>query len=269
MSIGETTANLIGYLGKATKFGREIWAPGESNGAIPVNVQCLHTDSVDLYLHLDEAQPSITATASLDDTTLTVNSVAGVSAGDAITVYEGDRFFQSLVVSAVGTTITLASPLDYGFGPTAQLRVGAWNFNVDGSTTPVKAAIWAPPAAQFDLHSVQVTMTSTTVMDSAKFGGIAALTNGVLFRIVDGVTKNLPLIVNNTGFHEIGFSLVYDEKAPAGVYGLRASKNYCEVNGRSVKLGCCSSDELQFWIRDDLTGLDLLSVAVNGHILSE
>ena len=47
MSIGETSANLVGYLGKATQWGREIWAPVETNGGIPVNVQDQHTRAFD------------------------------------------------------------------------------------------------------------------------------------------------------------------------------------------------------------------------------
>ncbi len=68
MSIGETTANLIGYLGRATWHGREIWAPLELNGGIPVNIQDQTTQALDLDFHQPQGTPTtLTADAAVGD----------------------------------------------------------------------------------------------------------------------------------------------------------------------------------------------------------
>jgi len=242
--------------------------PLESNNAVPVNVQDQHSDAVELYMHVTEASPAITADTAIDDESVAVDALTGVGVGDAITIREGVRSYQSLVTSSADLTIGLASPLDFAFTTAAGACVGAWNIAVDGSETAKVAMLHVPPGASFDIYSIAVNMTDETAMDSAKFGGIAALSTGILFRSVNGHTKNLPLIVNNKGFFEIGFNVTYDSKAPSGVYGLSAVKNYSSVNGVSLRLDGATDDRLELHIRDDLTGLTSMNITCNGHVVT-
>ena len=226
-----------------------------------------NVDSVELYLHIDKAAPSITSDASVDDEAFTVNSIVDVAAGDVIYVCEGIRFYQSIVASTAANTINLGSPLDFAFTTAASVYVGSWKLNVDGSGTTKVAHMVAPCDAVFEIYQITVSMTDATAMDSGKFGGITALTNGIFFRVVNGGTKNLSLIVNNTGFSEFGFDVVYDPKAAAGVYGLIAKKNYNETNGTLLKIDGASGDEIECHIRDDLTGLTLMAVTICGRVI--
>ena len=240
----------------------------EDNKAMPVNVHDQHTESVDLYAHIDEVTPSMTSDASVDDVSITVDSVLGISPGQVITLYEGLHFFQSLVISVVGNDINLGSPLDSAFTTAAVVHVAEWNLNIDGSSTPKIAHIFVPPLLKFDIYQINVAITDGVVMDSGKFGGIPALTNGVLFRLVNSTVKNLHLIVNNIGFSEQGFNITYDAKAPAGVYGFQAKKNWRVVNGVSLRLDGSLGDTLQCHIRDDLTDLTMVNITVNGHVVA-
>ena len=175
-----------------------------------VGIRARYSDSVDLYAHINNVTPSMTVDANIDDTAIVVDSIASVNAGDVIVLYEGNRFFQSLVVSAAVLTINLASPLDFAFTTAAEIHIGDWDLSVNGSITPKIAHVIAPPLAKIDVYQINVSMTDNVAMDSAKFGGIAALTNGVLFRLVNSTIKNLPLVVNNIGFAEQGFDISYD-----------------------------------------------------------
>lgn len=223
--------------------------------------------SVDLYLHVDKAAPSITVDTSLNDASITVDSITDIAAGDVIDILEGIRFYQSIVTSAAGNTVGLGSPLDFAFTTAAIISTGHWNLARDGSGSTVTAYTLAPPNAGFQIHQISVSMTDGTEMDSAKFGGITALTNGILFRVINGITKNLPLVVNNMGFMEQGFDIQYDPKAAAGVFGFHAVKNYSETNGVVIQLDGTNNDELQCLIRDDLTALTLMAITINGHVI--
>lgn len=235
-------------------------------GHLKVALKDQFTNSIDLYAQIAQSAPILTANTALNDESIAVNSIAGVNAGDAIFISEGCKFYQSLVSSTSVLTINLASPLDFAFTTEAIVRIGAWNLAVDGSVTTKIAQIIVPPLCEFNILQLTITIIDNVVMDSAKFGGISALTNGILFRIINGTIKNLPLVVNNIGFAEQGCDIRYDDKAPAGVYGFQAKKNYLETNGVVLRLNGSTNDKLQCLIRDDLTDLTMLNITVNGHI---
>lgn len=234
-----------------------------------VFVQNNHTSAINLYAHIDKSTPVITVDTSINDKSIVVDSITGIIPGDVIIIYESDRVFQSIVLSAAVNTINFASSLDYAFTTDAIVHIGSWNLAVNGSGTPQIAHIIIPPDVKYDIFQINISMTDNVVMDSAKFGGIPALTNGVFLRVVNGIIKNLALVVNNIGFSEQGFTISYDPKAPAGVYGFQAKKNYPIVNGTSIRLDGNTNDTLQCIIQDDLTDLTLLNITINANIVKK
>lgn len=234
----------------------------ESNGAIPVNIKTRITDVVELYMYIDQADTLLSAPAVKDSKLLNVVDASSVVNGHAVTLYSGTRHYQSIIVSHTANSITLASPLDYTYPTGVKVHTGAWNMAVD-ATVPKIAHIHGPDTGAYDIYQLGVSITDATAMDSSLFGGITALTNGILFRLVNGETRNLPLIVNNLGFAEYGFITEYDAKAPAGVYGFKAYKNYNTVNGAAIRLG--AGDNLELYLQDNLSGLLNFNVTIQGH----
>ncbi len=223
-----------------------------------------------LYLYSKTAviNPAITSTASIGDYTLTVDTNASLVNGMAITIYEGSSIYQSLIRSTAETTITMASPVPYAYTAAATVDCAVWKANVDGSETEQVFTIKPPPNKAIDVHSIRFTITDGTTMDSAKFGGITELTNGLLAAIsTDGVLTPVAILVNNIGFAEQGFTLEYDPKAPAGVYGIRASLNVFTTAGTIIRLDGTKNQELQVIVRDDLTDLTLVDINIGGHIM--
>jgi len=247
--------------------GNSIVRGCKNDQSLDVNIQDQYTQTVTLYLHVQEAETTLSSAASVDDTTITVTDATGIVTGQVITILEGSYFYQSLVTNVATNTLTLASPLDFDFTTSASVCCGDWNLNKDGSSTSIMAEICPPSNLKFDIYAINVHVTDQTEMDSSKFGGISELTNGILFRVVDGTTKNLALIVNNSGFQEHGFDLQFDDKAPAGYYGLHAFKSYIIKNGVSLRIDGSTNDTIQLWIRDDLTDLNLVSCTVMGHVV--
>ncbi|OYT15315.1 MAG: hypothetical protein B7C24_13705 [Bacteroidetes bacterium 4572_77] len=238
-------------------------------GTIPVSEVYVDYKSqlpADYYIYNIQATPSISSNASIDDEVLTVTSSTGVVAGNVITIYEGTVMFQSLVTATTATTISIGSPLDFAFTTAATVETGLWNMNVDGSSTTQIFKIKAPIGTSLHVHVFSLTMLDSTAMDDGKFGGITQLTNGMVGRFVNGMTKNLALIVNNIGFYEAGFNTEYSSKAPAGQYGFRAKRQMADVNGTVMLINGVDGDEFQIHIRDDLTDLDQFACTISGHM---
>jgi len=238
---------------------------GTTNNALDVSVQDQTTEAIDLYLYRLDATVTLSSAAAKDQEYLSVTSITGVTTEDAITIYEGDKVFQSLVTNATGNSIEIASPLDTTFTTAAIVEVGPWKMNVNGSVSPQEFIIKAPASSQYDIYTIRMNITDNAAMDSALFGGIPALTKGLILRATDGTDKNLFLVVNNIGFAEQGFTLIYDDKAPSGEYGLRGVKHFREDNGVAIRLTGSDGDMLKVIIRDDLTGLLLLNFTISGH----
>ena len=106
-------------------------------------------------------------------------------------------------------------------------------------------------------------------MDSAKFGGISALANGVVLRKVDGVYHNIFNIKTNGDFALRSFDVAYDDKAPAGSYGFRCRTTFAgqSKRGVTIRLNGTSGDELQILNQDSLGALSHFNAIVQGHVV--
>ena len=147
--------------------------------------------AVDIYLYRNETTLTISSDTNVDDIVINVVSTAGLVAGEAITFYEGINISQNLIISFTATTVTISAPLDIAYTTAAIVECGPWNMAVDGSVTEQTFSVKAPPLADLDIHSISGSMLASTPasMDDGKFGGIAALTNGILIKYTDGIHK--------------------------------------------------------------------------------
>ncbi len=59
--------------------------------------------------------------------------------------------------------------------------------------------------------------------------------------------------------------MAYDDKAPAGVYGLRGRLTYAGQNEHGVTLELEPGESIELVIQDDLTALVSFEVMVQGH----
>ena len=240
------------------------------NGNVPVAIQDQHTEAFVLYLYKTEATPTLTQTANIGDTSITVDDTTDVSAGDALTIIDGGRVFQAIVTDVPDVThIEFTNPLDYGFDTGATVETGPWNLNLNGASTPITFDVHPPTGVSWDLTEVRLTIRDNVDMDSAKFGGIAQLDNGLVMRVVNGITKNHAVIINNLGFYEHGFEIGYDDKAPAGSYGFRAKKCFTDVHGVTLRITDDENDAFQAIIQDDLTDLTQMVITILGHLVLE
>ena len=108
-------------------------------------------------------------------------------------------------------------------------------------------------------------MTDTSAMDDALFGGLTALTNGLVVRKkVNGVFSTHANFKYNGKFADSMYDITYADKAPAGSYGLRGRWTI-EASGSIIRLDGANGDELQILVQDNLTGLSSLHWNAQGH----
>lgn len=200
---------------------------------------------------------------------IVVTSATGAAVGDCINIIDNGRMFQSIIKNVTGTTITFASPTDMVITASAKVCFGEWDLaQANGSVTPVTYKIQPPAGVKWDITKVNFSITDASDMDDGLFGGITALTNGIIFRGVDGFTKQFALISNNAGFREYGFDVDYNEKAPSGQYGYSGSINI-RNHGVVIRLDGDTEDTLEVIVNDNLTGLLKFAIVAQGHVVED
>lgn len=239
-----------------------------SNEGAITSVYSSVQEPVDLYLYQVAATPSVTIDAEIDDKVIAINSNAGIINGYKITFFEGHRFFQSDVVSSTATTVTISTPIDFAYTTDATVKVGNQNMNINGSSSIECFHVSPPPGVDFEIHTINISFVDKTAMDVTRFGGLGALTNGAVFRISNGIVKNLGNVKTNLDIAEMGFDLYFEEKVPTGTYGLRCLRDITEKNGTVIRLEGATSDQFQFLVQDNLAGLDKLNITINGHTIA-
>ncbi len=232
-----------------------------------IEIKYASKEPVDFYLYKTTTTPNITSQATIWDVALTVDSIANIIDWQAITIYEGAKMFQSIIISSTWTTINIASWLDFAFTTSAIVEIWDWNMAVDW-TTPVEFSIKAPPLANIKVTQTNISMLWSSVMDNWKFWSLIQLSKGINFRTVNWLHKNLATVVNNTWFSEIGFKNQYADKAPAWKYWFESKRDILSSNWTVLKLVWKENSKYLIIVQDDLTGLDNFACTINWHLFS-
>lgn len=214
---------------------------------------------------------TLAADTVVDSKTITMTTGHGLVAGDQIIILEENgepQFFFAGVISVLGDVLTLDTIIPYPFNSSiAEVTQYDPDLNKDGSTTVYKAELRNPFSFPVDVTRLLFHITDATSMDDSKFGGGTALTNGISLRKNISIVENVHYwnVKTNGGFGEIAFDKIYDEKAPAGVYGLSVRLTYAGQDKHGVAIRLEQGQAIELLIQDDLTGLLSFSVTAEGH----
>ena len=85
----------------------------------------------------------------------------------------------------------------------------------------------------------------------------------------DGTFTNYWNIKNNGEIGEMCYDKNYDDKAPAGLYGLTARLTFGGQSKIGVVIRLTEGEELQLVVQDDLTGLESFRIMAEGHFTDE
>jgi hypothetical protein len=106
-------------------------------------------------------------------------------------------------------------------------------------------------------------------MDDSRFGGLPALTRGLVFRIVNGFQRTIFCFKTNQDIKQFCYDVNYSSRAPSGYFGFSSRITFGGQSKHGVVLRLGAGDVLQWVVQDDLTGLDTLKIAAEGHEVTE
>jgi len=247
---------------------------------VGVFIQDQTTEIIDLHVTQKIQDIDIVTNTSIDDVAITVSSAAEPTNGSTVCLREGSAFYQGQILSHVANgdnwDITLDTPLDYAYTTAGGCEEASIDLNVNGSVT--KQVFEVSPKGldegiKWDIVRFMVQINDASAMDDGKFGGATALTNGIVFRKVDGITKNLFNAKTNGDLaaHMYDVAYVDNTVGPSGLYGLRGRRTFGgqSKNGVVIRLSSETSDAFQIIVQDDLTVLDSFQIIAQGHIVED
>lgn len=224
------------------------------------------------FIDFDSATENPTVAIVAGDYVVLVASTAGFVAGTSHIVIRdvnGDVFehhFEVIAITA-DTSITLNRPIDNDYPVTASLEVVVMHMNsvVGSLVAPIIYSVKPPSNQIWHLTRLILSVTDQSAMDDALFGGVSALTNGVVLLENRTTNKTFTSWTTNAEMKEDMYDVHYSLKAPAGFYGLVARWTFKNA-GVAVRLDGSLGDSLNIMIQDDLTALDSFTAKIQGHI---
>lgn len=246
----------------------------EENGAMPVNIQDQHTDTIDIKFSQLTNTTTISANASTGDRTLTITDTTGFVDGKQLAILssEGVIIVQQIGVPS-GNVITIDTPLPNDVLAGTTIRSSIINMAVNGSVTPQSFKIGPVGPTSVDITRILGYIQSSESMTDDTFGGLAALTNGVVFRIYDSSTGKFNNKWNVKYNGEIGLlcfdATLVSSSLPVGTFGFRFRNTYAGQDKHGVTLRLEQGDYLEILIQDNLTGLDIFNIVAQGHLITD
>lgn len=247
----------------------------EQNGGLAVNIQDQHSLALDLKFIQAQGSPTmLSSSIAPDDLTIDVDSTVGFVSGNTVGIFSttGIFYFGTQIGAPAGSTITLDTPIDKAFAAGDNVITAVSDMAVNGAATtqifqigPVGGAT----AVEIDITRFMGYLQDGTAMDDAKFGGITALTNGIVLRINDGAMQNLWNAKSNADLALLTFDFMYTDKAPAGSFGARFRNSYAGPEKHGVTIRLAPGDILELLIQDNLTGLEQFKMMAQGHVVTD
>jgi len=271
-------------IGVATpQSGRRLKEDGTAvnitNNGLDVNVSDQTTEIVDLHLTEQIQVMTLVNNTVMDQTVIRVASASPPIAFNMVNLKEGTSFYQGeiLVVASLGGgqyNLTLDTPLDFAYTTAALIDEVSDDLTVNGSSTRIIFNIspaGLAPGTRWDIIRMIFVITDNTAMDDEKFGGLAALSKGIVIRKTSGKNKNIFNAKTNSDFAVHTFDISYSDKAPSGFFGFRARRTFGgqDKNGVVIRLSADTNDELEVIIQDNLSGLTRFNVVAQGHVVED
>ncbi len=220
----------------------------------------------------------LTQATSINDRTITVDSVAIFSTGDFITILsDTGGFFQAEITSIDSLVLSLDTPLDTVFqvgdeviSLSRDMDVNASPaspkiFGVRGKIGKTDLPVW------FDITKIIGYMVTDALPDYNTFGDIAGgLTNGLVLRKheVNNKLCNFHNIKTNgqIALHSGNLTILEETKAPK-INGIHWEMDFAGQHNHGVAIRIKTDENLEYVIADDLSSLLKFRMIAVGHIV--
>jgi hypothetical protein len=235
-----------------------------------VNIQDQTSRVIVGYMSNETAATTLATLGAIDDTSFDVADATGFAVGQYLSIFSvaDNRFYLAEVIGVLGVTITVDTPLDFAFPIGSFVTVGNRNMNVNGSVTPVVYGLRNTEetiGTTFDITRIIFTCLTLSAPDLAKFGDLAALTKGIVFRKKDGVYQNVFNAKTNADLKNIMYDFQIQLAAGAAQDGFTGRLTFAGQNKMGVAIRLEPGEDIQLIVQDDLTGLTNFSIIAEGH----
>lgn len=246
-------------------------------GTIDVAIQDQHTPIVCLRFTKDIQALTVFQPVAVGSSTIIVDAAISPVADNVINILDSTHIDQALIVSVTAEnghyTVVIDTPLSSPLTVNSVVTEGSYHMEVNGSVTPVVFSVSMDSrlsSIAFDITQILLLVLDASTMDDSLFGGIPALTKGVVFRKVEnGNTFNICNIKSNGEFNSTFGNANYHTKAPSGSYGLSTVLTMQTLAGVGVvsRLTTTPTSTLEILIQDDLMGLSHFHAKATGHVV--
>jgi len=226
-----------------------------------------------MWNHYFSFEPGITDTTNgitaIDSKTIILNDATGFNAGDKISLHIGTVHTHSYreIISIATNTLTIDAGVDTALPDGSQIDQKTFNMAVDGSTPQVFAM---HPSGTEIIHITRmlIEIVHSAAGDDSKFGGIAALTNGIHVRknVNNGESyETLAIWKANKDLKEDMYDVTYGAKAGGGANSTTGRWSLRTGSGAIISLDASNNEFIECVIQDDLTDLTDFQIKMQGH----
>ncbi|MCK5616395.1 hypothetical protein KAR91_81790 [Candidatus Pacearchaeota archaeon] len=239
--------------------------------ALAVHIEHLHqTPWLHPFTKANGVADTLNGAVAAGAKVIVLNDASTFSVNDEIHLALGSthtHMYRKITVIATNT-VTLDAAIDIALTDGSDVIKVDTNMAVDGSITPVVFTASAAPGEKIDLIRLLFSISSTASPDDSKFGGIAALTNGVHIRrnINDTTYQTIAIWRANKDMKLDMYNVDYAQKAGGGNWGTNGRWSVFDGTGAVINIDNADGETLECIIQDNLTGLLTYRMKGQGHI---
>lgn len=279
-----TVDELFTWLSDALDIGKNVNITNASintnatiqNSSLDVALQDQTTDPLILKFHQHLNDTMLVNAVNIGDRTVTLADSTSAQVGRYLILFDVDanRFSEFTIVGWADPVATLCRPIDYAYPAGSIIEVASTDMAVNGSVTPQIFGLREPGVHpnidySYDITQIVVTCESAHPVNLTLFGDLTALTNGLVLRKRDGRYFNVLNTKSNFDFANMyDYWAPYDKTRPwQGQDGFSSGLRFGGQGNMGVVLRVSSSEDIEFIVQDDLSGLTKLEVIAKGHIV--
>ena len=245
-----------------------------ANDSLDVNIQDYMGEIVDMKLIKDLGSVTLAKDLTVNDRYMQLNAGHGLTTGMVLNIFCENRLVQNNVENVNINNITLTMRSDINCDSGTIIKKGVSNANTIGTLASPELFcldLTGYNNISFDITRMIINIEDNSAMDNALFGGLPKLTYPIVYRVYDGMIKNLFSASTNGAFRVRAYDLDYDDKAPSGFYGItiRRSFNGADKNGAVIRLHAADNDKFCMENVVSLTGLTKFENVVQGHYVTD
>lgn len=210
------------------------------------------------------------ANASAGATSITLTSATGFAVGDYLRLESATaEDLHPRITVLAGTLATLDRPIDNSYVIGNTITKAIINMAVSGTlASPQSFKVQPKTGNVWHLTRVLIEMTHAAAGDNGLFGGITALTNGVVLRRYDGTTGKFATFTvwkTNSDIVTDMYDIVYAARSGGGgAYGTNARGTFHNA-GAIVYLDGTAGDYLEILVQDNISTLTSFRIKAQGH----